>query len=144
MTQPLLVTAAIIMDRQRVLLTRRSERGSYPGLWEFPGGKVEAGESPEQALARELAEELGVGICVGDIYQVVYHRYPWGPVLILAYLSRIVQGAIRNQQVADHCWVAAHELDRFQILPADQPIRERLRHEPLLRKTCLPGSIAIL
>jgi 8-oxo-dGTP diphosphatase len=129
MSSPLLVTAAIILEQGRVLLTQRPDDGRHAGFWEFPGGKIDPGESPEQALAREIEEELGVSVTVGRIYEVVYFRYKWGPVLILAYLCRITCGVIRNLEVAAHRWVEPAELSTFRILPADLPILKRLSTE---------------
>ena len=123
---PLLVTAAVIFDGEKILITRRPEDKRHPGLWEFPGGKVDPGESPEQALCREIREELDAEVQVLKIFEVVFHRYEWGPVLILAYSCRLLTSAIRNLDVAEHRWIHPNELTEFSILPADQPIIDRL------------------
>jgi 8-oxo-dGTP diphosphatase len=123
---PLLVTAAVIIEDNKVLLTKRPEDKKHPGFWEFPGGKIDPGESPEEALHREIREELGVDITVEDIYEVVFYRYDWGAVLILAYSCRLLERSIRNLDVAEHRWVAPQDFALFSILPADQPIVERL------------------
>ncbi|MEW6399341.1 MAG: (deoxy)nucleoside triphosphate pyrophosphohydrolase [Bacillota bacterium] len=85
---PLIVTAGVIRKDDAVLIARR-ESGPLAGQWEFPGGKLEPGESPEACLARELREELGLEVEVGDIFAVVYHEYPSGPVLLLGYTCRL-------------------------------------------------------
>jgi 8-oxo-dGTP diphosphatase len=123
---PLLVTAAVVIENGRVLITRRPEDKKYPGYWEFPGGKVDPGESPQVALVREMLEELDVHVKVQGIFDVVYHRYDWGAVLILSYRCTIEKGTIRNLEVAEHCWVCPEELAEFKILPADQPIIKKL------------------
>ena len=123
---PLLVTAAVVFDGEKVLLTRRPDDKSYPGFWEFPGGKVDPGEGPEQALCREMREELDAEVRVNGIYEVIFHRYEWGPVLILAYKCQLLTGALRNLGVAEHRWVLPREMVNFNILPADQPIIDRL------------------
>ena len=123
---PLLVTAAVIFDGEKILITRRPDDKRHPGLWEFPGGKVDPGESPEEALCREIREELDVEVKVLKIFEVVFHRYEWGPVLILAYSCRLLTSAIRNLDVAEHRWIHPNELTEFSILPADQPIIDRL------------------
>ena len=79
---PLLVTAAVIIAGGKVLITRRPDDKRHPGFWEFPGGKVDPGESPEQALTREIQEELGAEIVIEQIFDVVYYCYDWGPVLV--------------------------------------------------------------
>jgi 8-oxo-dGTP diphosphatase len=123
---PLLVTAAIVVRDGRVLLTKRPEDKRHPGMWEFPGGKVDPGESPEEALRRELKEELDVEARVERIFEVVHYCYEWGAVLILAYSCSLLSGPIKNIGVAEHRWVPPAELLKFEILPADHPIVERL------------------
>jgi 8-oxo-dGTP diphosphatase len=125
--QPLIVTAAIICHEGRVLVTQRPPQARHGGLWEFPGGKLEADETPAAALQRELREELDLPVTVGDIFDVVYHRYEWGAVLILAYLCTPAHTSVRNLQVADHRWVRPEELPDFPFLPADFPLIERLQ-----------------
>ncbi|MDH3998415.1 MAG: (deoxy)nucleoside triphosphate pyrophosphohydrolase [Desulfuromonadales bacterium] len=107
-------------------MTRRPENGKHPGLWEFPGGKIEADESPEQALQRELREELGIAVTIEGVFDVVYHRYAWGPVLILAYLCRHSSGILQNIEVSEHRWITADQFPDYQILEADLPIVSRL------------------
>jgi len=128
---PLLVTAAIIERQGQILITRRPDGTRHAGQWEFPGGKLDPGESPEQGLKREILEELGIEVEIGPIFEVVYHRYEWGAVLILAYLATPRRGSIRNLQVAEHRWVSPAELDQYPILEADQPIIARLQAAPL-------------
>jgi 8-oxo-dGTP diphosphatase len=123
---PLLVTAAIIFDGEKVLVTRRPHNKRHPGLWEFPGGKIDPGESPEQALTREIREELDVEIGVEGIFEAAYYRYEWGPVLILAYTCRLLAGSLRNLGVAERRWVHPRDLSALPFLPADQPILARL------------------
>jgi 8-oxo-dGTP diphosphatase len=123
---PLLVTAAIIRAGEKVLVTRRPDHKRHPGLWEFPGGKVDSGEGPECALARELREELGAEIEVDRIFEAVYYRYDWGPVLVLAYTCRLLPGPLENIGVAEHRWVHPSDLAVLPFLPADQPIIDRL------------------
>lgn len=75
---------------------------------------------------REIREELGVPIVVEDIFEVVFHRYEWGPVLILAYKCRLNGIELHNIGVAEHCWVEPGALKDYKLLPADGPIAERL------------------
>lgn len=124
---PLLVVAAIIRRSEHILITRRPlDSGHGGGLWEFPGGKLQADESPEQALRREIHEELALPIRVGEIFESTYHRYDWGPVLILSYECTPLAATVRNIEVADHRWVRPGELPGFELLPADAPIVEKL------------------
>jgi len=123
---PLLVTAAVVFDGEKILITRRPDDKLHPGLWEFPGGKVDPGEGPEEALCREIREELAVDVQVLEIFEVVFHRYDWGPVLILAYSCRLLSMAIQDIGVAEHRWIHPRQLPDFAILAADQPIIDRL------------------
>jgi 8-oxo-dGTP diphosphatase len=128
--QPLIVTAAIVRHQGRVLVTQRPATARHGGLWEFPGGKLEADETPVAALQRELLEELDLPVTVGEIFAVIHHRYDWGAVLILAYDCAAVHTRIRNLQVAAHRWLLPAELSALPFLPADLPLIERLQQPP--------------
>ncbi|MEA3363034.1 MAG: (deoxy)nucleoside triphosphate pyrophosphohydrolase [Thermodesulfobacteriota bacterium] len=123
---PVEVCAAIIQHQEKVLITLRPEDKRLGGYWEFPGGKIETGESPQSALVRELREELDIEIVVGPLLETVSHCYEWGNVLILAYLCTWKSGKIKHLEVSDHCWVAAANLLDYAILEADLPIIEKL------------------
>lgn len=125
---PLIVTAAIIFHEGRVLVTQRPPEARHGGLWEFPGGKLEAGETPEAALRRELLEELDLPVEVDRVFDVVHYRYEWGEVLILAYLCHPEHTRVRNLQVAAHRWLLPEELEALPFLPADWPLIEQLRY----------------
>lgn len=126
---PLLVTAAIIENNGRILLTQRRQGTPYPGYWEFPGGKMEPDEDPASCVVRELMEELGIETRVNGIYDVIHHRYPERTVLVLAYRCEWVGGEIADLEVAAHEWVLPEELTGYQLLPADLPLAERLEKE---------------
>ena len=122
-----LVVAGLITDGERVLLTRRPPDGSLPLEWELPGGKVEPGEAPRTALARELSEEIGAAVEVGRIWEVLYHRYPDFELVMLVFLTRLLPGeSIRCLQVADFEWVERAALRSHPILVADRPLLDRL------------------
>jgi 8-oxo-dGTP diphosphatase len=109
----------------RTLLTRRRDDQPMGGFWEFPGGKLEPGESPEEALAREIREELGCGASVGAIAEVVHHRYDEFDLLMLVYACAL-DGEPRPIEVAELAWVPPAELARYDVLPADRPLIARL------------------
>jgi 8-oxo-dGTP diphosphatase len=123
----IVVAAAVIIRDGRVLLTRRTQGQHLAGMWEFPGGKIEDGESPEEALIRECQEECGIDVEVGDILEVTHHRYPEKDVLLLFYRCELRAGEVRHLQVADHAWVATSDLDDYPLPPADEPVVARIR-----------------
>ena len=123
---PLIVTAAVIRDGDAVLITRRPPESRHGGMWEFPGGKLDADESPQECLRREVLEELGLEVAVESIFEIAYHRYEWGPVLILAFECRPLKGEIRHIGISDHRWVSPEEMPLYDILPADRPIIAKL------------------
>ena len=121
------VAAAVIIEDHRVLLTRRPEGQHLAGLWEFPGGKLEDGESPEQAVVRECREECGSEDEVFEIFDVTHHRYPDQDVLLLFYRCELRGGPVRHLQIADHAWVAPSDLDEYPLSPADVRVVARLQ-----------------
>jgi 8-oxo-dGTP diphosphatase len=125
--QPVVVAAAVVIRDGRVLLTRRAEGQHLAGIWEFPGGKLEAGESPEEAVERECREECGIDIEVAEIFDVTHYRYPEKDVLLLFYRCVLRAGEVQHLQVADHAWVAPSELDAYPLPPADKSVVARLR-----------------
>jgi 8-oxo-dGTP diphosphatase len=125
----LLVVAALIARDGRLLISRRRVDQAMPNLWEFPGGKVEAGESPQVALAREVQEELGCEVEVGRIDEVVFHDYPAFDLYMLVYRCRIVAGEPSACAVAEIAWVDPTLLPGLDLLPADLPLARRLAEE---------------
>lgn len=125
------VVAALIRDGSRVLLSRRRADQSFPLHWEFPGGKVEPGETPEAALARELDEELGCTCEVGALFDRVVFSYPDCDLDLALYACVPVAGAPRAVQVAEVEWVLLADLPARLMPPADRPLVERLLREEL-------------
>ncbi len=126
---PLLVTAAIIVHDGKFLLTRRKADVPYPLLWEFPGGKVEPAEDPRDGIVREIREELAIEIDVLGIYDVIYHRYPERVVLVLAYRCDWLSGEITDLDVLEHFWAPPCDIRKFELLPADIPLAEKICRE---------------
>jgi 8-oxo-dGTP diphosphatase len=124
-----LVSAAVLIDGRRVLVTQRKTGTHLAGAWEFPGGKVEPDEDPRDALVRELREELGVEAGVGDIVEVSFHRYPTKTVLLMFFEAWLVPGSPppRAIEVADLRFAAADELRDEDFPPADHAVLERVR-----------------
>ncbi len=123
------VAAALIDAENRILVAQRLPGGSLAGLWEFPGGKIEPGETPEAALVRELDEELGVRVAASALEPVTFvsHAYPDFHLLMLLYLCRDWQGSPVGQQGQPLRWDAASALDSLPMPPADVPLVAVLR-----------------
>jgi 8-oxo-dGTP diphosphatase len=118
------VAAALVAPDNRILVAQRPEGGSLAGLWEFPGGKIELGETPEAALVRELAEELGIAVATDALVPTgfVSHGYPDFHLLMLLYLCRRWQGTPVGQQGQTLRWESAGALSSLSMPPADVPL----------------------
>jgi 8-oxo-dGTP diphosphatase len=120
------VVAGVLRDaRGRILLARRTEGRDLAGLWEFPGGKVEPGESPEDALVRELREELGISAAVGASVIRVQMAYP-DKQLLLDVREVAFSGHPRGLEGQALAWVPLHKLPDYPMPPADVPVVEEL------------------
>ncbi|MGH6826677.1 8-oxo-dGTP diphosphatase MutT [Methyloceanibacter sp.] len=129
-TPPLLLVAAcVLLDSEgRILIAKRPEGRSLAGLWEFPGGKVEAGESPEHALVRELAEELGIDIAAADLLPLTFasHAYPDFHLLMPLFVCRRWRGEVGPHEGQELRWVKPAELISYAMPPADEPLKAAL------------------
>ena len=132
-----LVAAAVVRREGSpdVLLTQRLAGAHLAGKWEFPGGKVEDGEDPKDAVARECLEECGIAIEVGELLDVTFHAYPTKSVLLLFYDALLREGEVQHLGVADHAWVHPSTLHERDLPPADQPLVGKL--EARARGVCL-------
>ncbi len=131
MSQPiLLVAAAALVDiDNRILITRRPPGRPMEGLWEFPGGKIEPGETPEAALRRELYEELGIDVCPTCLHPLTFasHTYDKFHLLMPLFLCRSWDGAITPREGQELAWVRAMRLKDYPMPPADIPLIAPLR-----------------
>ena len=121
----LLVAAAALIDGEgRVLVTQRPEGKALAGLWEFPGGKIEAGERPEDALVRELAEELGILVDAASLAPLAFasHAYPDVHLLMPLYVCRRWEGAARSCEGQPLRWLHPRALRGLPMPPADEPL----------------------
>ena len=122
----LIVSAALIIEGGKTLVTQRKEGASLGLLWEFPGGKIEQCEEPRQALKRELREELGIEVKVGPLFGATFYPYPEYPVLLLVYRCSVEKGVPRPLKSRDLRWASFDELNELTMPPADEPIRRQL------------------
>lgn len=124
----LVVAAALIDEAGQVLVQQRPNGKMMAGLWEFPGGKVEIGETPENALVRELHEELGISVNVQDLDAACFASEPLGErhLLLLLYICRRWGGAVIAREAPGLRWMAPTKLRDLPMPPADRPLIEQL------------------
>jgi len=120
----LVVAAALIDEDNRILIAQRPEGKQLAGLWEFPGGKVDAGERPEQALIRELREELGIEVKEDCLAPLTFasHAYQDFHLLMPLYVCRRWQGFVASREGQALKWVPARQLRDYPMPPADEPL----------------------
>ncbi len=122
------VGAMLEKDRGSYLITQRPPTASLPLLWEFPGGRVEEGETDEQALARELREEMGIEVVIGEQAMHTHHEYPSYDIDFRVYRCRLRSPVteIQHLRVHDHRWVTLEEMGKFKFPDADARTLEKL------------------
>ncbi len=123
------VVAALIWDGDRFMACQRPAHKARGLLWEFVGGKVEPGETKEEALVRECREELGVTIAVGDVFMEVEHVYPDLTVHLTLFHAKIAEGTPQKLEHNDIQWITTKEIDQFAFCPADEEILRKLKQE---------------
>lgn len=121
------VVAALIWDGDRFLICQRPAHKARGLLWEFVGGKVEPGETKEDALIRECREELDITLSVGDVFMEVTHEYPDLTVHLTLFHARIAAGVPKKLEHVDLQWITPAEIGKFDFCPADEEILERLK-----------------
>ena len=128
-TTTVVVAAVVRDDGGRILLTRRPSGTHMGGLWEFPGGKVETGESPSDALRRELEEELAIWVEVGEPVTFAVHEEPGLRILLLFFSAAIRRGEPRSVEGQEIAWVVPRDLGSYPTPPADAELVRRLRDD---------------
>lgn len=122
------VAAAIIVDNDKYFVTQRGY-GEWKGFWEFPGGKIEQHETPQEALQREIREELETEIAVGDKICTVEYDYPAFHLSMDCFYAKIASGNLILKEHSDSKWLNLNELDKLEWVSADKIIIEKLKHE---------------
>ena len=126
------VVAALLWKGDRFLICQRPAHKARGLLWEFVGGKVEAGETPEDALKRECREELDVSVSVGDVFMEVIHEYPDITIRLTLFNAALDGGEPRRLEHNDLRWITAEEIGNYDFCPADEEILKEIRR----RKGC--------
>jgi len=120
------VVAGILHRNDHLLLTRRRPDAHLPNLWEFPGGKVEDGETLEIALQREMMEELGIEVRVGDLFFQTTHTYPERSIALFFFNCTIAAGDVQAIDVTEFRWVKTSDLSSLEFPEADRELIKRL------------------
>ena len=123
------VVAALIWDKDKFMICQRPAHKARALLWEFVGGKVEPGETKEQALIRECQEELAVTLSVGSIFMDVVHEYPDITVHLTLFNATISKGIPQKLEHNDIKWITVEEIDQFDFCPADTEILVQLKQQ---------------
>jgi len=123
------VVGAVITQQGRVLAAQRGVAGSLAGLWEFPGGKIELGETPEAALEREIREELGCTVTVGPEVTTTVHDYDFGEVTLTTFYCELLDGSPESAEHSELRWLTPDEFDSVEWAPADIPAVALIRKE---------------
>lgn len=126
MLKTIRVVAAVIKSGDKIFATARGY-GEFKGGWEFPGGKIEPGETPEEALKREIIEELETEINVGEIIDTIEYDYPKFHLSMDCFWCEILSGDLVLKEAEDARWLAADELDSVEWLPADVTLIENIK-----------------
>lgn len=126
------VAAGLVFRNGQLLLTQRRPGDHLGGFWEFPGGKIEPGESSHDCLQRELREELGIEVEVGECVERVQHRYPEKTVSLQFFKCALVRGEPQTLGCAALVWVRADELPSYELPAADARLRQKLQQQPEL------------
>jgi 8-oxo-dGTP diphosphatase len=121
------VTAAILIKDGQILIAKRKKGDRLAEKWEFPGGKIETNETPEECLKREMLEEFGIEVSVGKYFGESIYHYNHGSIKLLAYRTYWEGGDIIAKDHEEFKWVSPNQLDLFDFAPADLPFVEKLK-----------------
>jgi 8-oxo-dGTP diphosphatase len=121
------VTAAILMKNDRLLIAQRRETDELAGKWEFPGGKIENNETPEQCLIREMKEEFDIDVVIGEFFGESIYHYETGNIQLLAYHTTWNGGDFSLKVHTAIRWVSLIQLHKYEFAPADKPFVEKLQ-----------------
>lgn len=122
------VVAAVILSEEKIFATQRGY-GEFKGGWEFPGGKIEEGETPEQAIVREIQEELDTEISVGELIDTIEYDYPTFHLSMDCFWAEVVSGNLDLKEAEDAKWLTKDELESVEWLPADITLIEKIKRE---------------
>ena len=134
------VTAAVIIKDNSVLIAQRAGDDQLAGKWEFPGGKIELGETPQECLKREIKEELDVEIDVLDSFGESIYSYQSGTIKLMAYWCKWISGDFNLKVHSQIVWAKSYELDSYDFAPADIPLVKKLSESSLFKHPTIGDS----
>jgi 8-oxo-dGTP diphosphatase len=123
----LVVCAAITYKGDKILIAQRGKGTHLEFQWEFPGGKIEEGESPEECIVRELKEELDIDVSVKNVFDVVFHKFADKNILLIDYECEYISGEPKPIECNDFRWISIEEMDSYNFTEADREIVEKLK-----------------
>ncbi len=129
------VAAGLVFRNNTLLITQRCKEAHLGGLWEFPGGKREPGETYEECLRRELREELGIEVAVGELIESLSHDYPEKSVYLKFFKCALLQNEPSPIGCDAFAWIESSQLEKYEFPAADARLLERLRDNPRLWRT---------
>ena len=121
------VTAAILINDEKIIIAKRKSTGKLPNKWEFPGGKLELNETPEQCLQRELKEEFDIDVSIGEYLGSSIYHYDHISIELLAYRTFWEGGSISLKDHDDFAWISLEQIGEYDFAPADIPFVNKLR-----------------
>lgn len=134
------VTAAIIIKDGLFFIAKRRKADTLANKWEFPGGKIENGETAEECLKREIEEELRIKVRIGDFFGESIYQYPQGAIQLLAYWVYWESGIIELMAHDEYKWVSLRELNYYDFAPADIPLVKKLKDRERVVNICQTPS----
>ena len=134
------VTAAILTKDGLFFIAKRKKADKLANKWEFPGGKIENGETAEECLKREIEEELRIKVRIGDFFGESIYQYPQGAIQLLAYWVYWESGSIELMAHDEYKWVSLRELDYYDFAPADIPLVKKLKDRERVVNICQTPS----
>jgi 8-oxo-dGTP diphosphatase len=121
------VTAAILVNDEKIIIAKRKSTGRLPNKWEFPGGKIEINETPEQCLKRELKEEFDIDVSIGEYLGSSIYHYDHISIELMAYRTFWKSGRFKLKDHDDIAWISLEQLGEYDFAPADIPFVNKLR-----------------
>ena len=131
---PVAVVCALIVDRDKILIVQHGPGSKHPGMWEFPGGKIHPGESPEVALSREIMEELGIQVNILHPLEPVDFEYPGRSIRLTPFVCRYELQTIVLHEHQAFVWLEPEDMDKFELLPADRKLLDIGENSLILKR----------